>query len=84
MYGHDEIHVTYRKATCIHHFYSILSLFGVCRLIFYVYHYSSCTDGHKGLSTDVRQQSHLNCRPSVNVKIEVIPHYLYMICGLDF
>ena len=23
MYGHDQIHVTYRKATCIPQFYSI-------------------------------------------------------------
>ena len=75
MYEHDLIHVTYRKATCIHHFYSILSLFGVCRLIFYMYYYSSCTDGHKRLLTDAREQSHLKCEPSVNVKIEVIPHY---------
>ena len=56
-------------------FIAFLSLFGVCKLIFYVYYYSSCADGHMGLSTDVRQQSHLKCRPSVNVKIEVIPHF---------
>ena len=75
MYGHDLIHVMYRKATCIHHFYNILSLFGVCRLIFYMYYYSTCRDGHKRLFTDAREQSHLKCEPSVNVKIEVIPHY---------
>ena len=75
MYGHDQIHVTYRKATCIHHFYSILSLFGVCRLIFYMYYYSSCKDGHMELFADVRKQSHLKYGPSVNVKIEVISHY---------
>ena len=40
-----------------------------------MYYYSSCTDGHMGLSTDDKQQSHLKCGPSVNVKIEVIPHY---------
>ena len=54
MYGHGQIPVIYREATCIHHFYSILSLFGVCRLIFYVYYYSSCADGHKGLPADVQ------------------------------
>ena len=35
MYEHAIIHVPYRKATYIHLFYSILSLFGVCRLIFF-------------------------------------------------
>ena len=75
MYGHDQIHVTYRKATCIHHFYRILSLFGVCRLIFYIYCYSSCTDGCGGLLADVREQSHMKYEPSDNVKIEVIPHF---------
>ena len=33
MYGHGQIHVTNREATCIHHFYSIfvlLMLLGVC------------------------------------------------------
>ena len=75
MYEHGLIHVPYRKATCIHHFYSILSLFEVCRLIFYMYYYSSCIDGHKRLLTDDREQSHLKSEPSVDVKIEVIPHY---------
>ena len=27
MYEHGLIYVPYRKATCLHHFYSILSLF---------------------------------------------------------
>ena len=64
MYEHNLIHVTYRKATCIHYFYSILSLFGVCRLIFYVNCYSSCTDGCWGLLADDREQSHLKDEPS--------------------
>ena len=34
MYEHAVIHVPCRKATYIHLFYSILFLFGVCRLIF--------------------------------------------------
>ena len=84
MYENGLIRVPCRKATCIHHFYSILSLFGVCRLIFYMYFYSSCKDGHMGLSTDDRQQSHLKCGPSVDVKIEVIPTTLYMNCDINF
>ena len=76
MYGHGQIHVTYREATCIHHFYSILSLFGVCRLIFYVNCYSSCTDGCGGLLADDKEQFHLKYEPSDCVKIEVIPHFL--------
>ena len=31
-----------------------------------------------------RWQSHLKYEPSANVNIVVIPHYLYMICGLNF
>ena len=31
-----------------------------------------------------RCQSHLKYEPSANVKIEVIPITLYMICDLDF
>ena len=34
VYEHGLIHLPCRKATYIHLFYSILSLFGVCRLIF--------------------------------------------------
>ena len=34
MYEHAVVHVPCRKATYIHLFYSILSLFGVCRLLF--------------------------------------------------
>ena len=34
MYEHAVIHVPCGKATYIHLFYSILPLFGVCRLIF--------------------------------------------------
>ena len=34
MYEHAIIRVPCRKVTYIHLFYSILSLFGVCRLIF--------------------------------------------------
>ena len=41
-----------------------------------MYYYSSCIDGHRRLLTHGREQSHLKCEPSVNVKIEVIPHYL--------
>ena len=39
MYEHTVIHVPCRKATYIHLFYSILALFWVCRLIFYMYYY---------------------------------------------
>ena len=65
MYEHAVIHVPCRKATYIHLFYSILPLFGVCRLIFYMYYYSSCKDGHMEQYTDGMQQSHLTCGPSV-------------------
>ena len=65
MYEHGLIHVSCGKATYIHHFYSILPLFGVCRLIFNMYYYSSCKDGHMELLTDDRQPSHLKYGPSV-------------------
>ena len=65
MYKHAVIHVPGRKATYIHLFYSILPLFGVYRLIFYMYYYSSCIDGHMELYTYGMQQSHLTCGPSV-------------------
>ena len=52
MHEHAVIHVPCRKATYIHLFYSILPLFGVCRLIFYMYYYFSCIDGHMELPTD--------------------------------
>ena len=41
MYEYAVIHVPCRKATYKHLFYSILSLFGVCSLIFYIYYYFS-------------------------------------------
>ena len=74
MYEHAVIHVPCRKATYIHLFYSILPLFGVCRLIFYMNYYSSCIDGHMEMYTDGMRQSHLTCGLS-DVEIEVIPHY---------
>ena len=55
MYEHAVIHAPCRKATYIHLFYSILPLFGVCRLIFYMYYYSSHIDGHMELYTDGMQ-----------------------------
>ena len=54
MYEHAVIHVPCRKVIYIHLFYSILSLFGVCGLIFYMYYYSSCIDGHMEVLTDDR------------------------------
>ena len=65
MYEHAVIHAPCTKATYIHLFYSILPLFGVCRLIFYMYYNSNCIDGHMELYTDGMQQSHLTCGPSV-------------------
>ena len=65
MYEHAIIHVPCRKATYIHGFYSILSLFIVCRLIFYMYYCFSCIDGHMELPTDDMWQSHMTCGPSV-------------------
>ena len=65
MYEHAVIHVPCRKAAYIHLFYNILPLFGVCRLIFYMYYYSSCKDGHMEQYTDGMQQYHLTCGPSV-------------------
>ena len=65
MYEHVVIHAPCWKATYIHLFYSLLPLFGVYRLIFYMYYYFSCIDGHMGLPTDDMQQSHLTCGPSV-------------------
>ena len=65
MYEHAIIHVPCRKATYIHLFYSILSLFGVCRLNFYIYYCFSCIDGHMELPPDDMQQSHMTCGPSV-------------------
>ena len=38
MYEHAIIHVPCRKATYIHLSYNILPLFGVCRLMFYMYY----------------------------------------------
>ena len=65
MYEHAVIRVPCRKATYIHLFYSILPLFGLCRLIFYMYYYFSCIDGHMDLPTDDMQQYHLTCGQSV-------------------
>ena len=64
MYEHAIIHVPCRKATYIHLFYSILPLFGVCRMIVYMYYCFSCIDGHMELPTDDMQQSHMTCGPS--------------------
>ena len=65
MYEHAVIHVPCRKATYIHLFYSILSLFGVCRLIFYMYYYFSYTPGHIGLPSEDMQQCHMTYGPVV-------------------
>ena len=66
MYEHAIIHVPCRKATYIHLFYSILPLFGVCRLIFTcITIFFSCIDGHMELPTDDMWQSRLICEPSV-------------------
>ena len=65
MYQHAVIHVPCRKATYIHLFYSILSLFGVCRLIFYMYYCFSSIDGHMELPPGDKQQSHMTHGPSV-------------------
>ena len=65
MYAHAIIHVPCRKGTYILLFYSILPLFGVCSLIFYMYYCFSCIDGHIELPPDDMQQSHMTCGPSV-------------------
>ena len=65
MYEHVVIHVPCRKATYIHLFYSILSLFGVCRLIFYMYYYFRYIDGHMELPPGDMQQCCMACGPSV-------------------
>ena len=49
MYEHIVMHVPCRRATYIHQFYSILSLFWVCRLIFYMYYYFSYRAEHMAL-----------------------------------
>ena len=65
MYEHAVIHMPCRKATYIHLFYSILSLFGVCRLIFYMYYYFSYIPGHMGLPSVDMWQWHMTCGPVV-------------------
>ena len=65
MYEHAVIHVSCRKATYMHLFYSILSLFGVCRLIFYMYYCFSYIPGHMGLPSVDRWQCHMTCGPVV-------------------
>ena len=65
MYEQAIIHVPCGKATYIHLIYSILPLFGVCRLMFYMYYYFSCIDGDMELPPDDMQQSHMTCGPSV-------------------
>ena len=65
MYEHAIIDMPCRKATYINLFYSILPLFEVCRLIFYMHYCFSCIDGHMELPTDDMQQSHMTCGPSV-------------------
>ena len=65
MYEHAVIHVPCRKTTYIHLFYSILSLFEVCRLIFYMYYYFSYIDGHMELSPSDIWQCQVTCGPSV-------------------
>ena len=65
MYEHAVIHVPCRKATYIHLFYSILSLFGVCRLIFTCITYFSYIDGHMELPSGDMQQCYMTCGPSV-------------------
>ena len=65
IYEHAVIHVPCRKATYIHLFYSISSLFGVCRLFFYMYYCFSFIDGYMELNPGDMQQSHMTCGPSV-------------------
>ena len=65
MYEHAVIHVPCRKATYIHLFYSILSLFSVCRLIFYMYYYFSYIAGHMQLPSVDMWQCHMTCGPAV-------------------
>ena len=65
MYEYAVRHVPCRKATYIHRFYSILSLFWVCRLIFYMYYYFSYIAGYMELPSDDMQQCHMTCGPAV-------------------
>ena len=65
MYEHAVIQVPCRKATYIHLFYSILSLFRVCRLIFYMYYYFSYRAGHMELPSNNMCQCHIVCGPAI-------------------
>ena len=65
MYEHTVIHVPCRKATYIHLFYNILSLFRVCRLIFYMYYYFSYRAEPLGLPSEDMLQCHMTCGPAV-------------------
>ena len=65
MYEHAVIHVPCRKATYIHLFYSILSLFGECRLIFTCITVLGYIDEHMELLPGDIQQCHMTCGPSV-------------------
>ena len=65
VYKHAVIHVPCSEVTYIHLFSSILPLFGVCRLIFYMYYCFSFIEGHMELPTDDVWQSHMPCGPSV-------------------
>ena len=65
IYEYAVIHVPCRKATYIHLFYNISSLYRVCRLIFYMYYSFSYIAGPMGLPSVDMQQCHMTCGPAV-------------------
>ena len=75
MYEHVVIHVPCRKATYIHLFYSILSLFSVCRLIFtcITILVTEMDTWHCLLDTCSSAIVHVGLLSDVNM--EVIPHF---------
>ena len=64
MYEHAVIHVPCRKATYIHLFHSILSLFRIYVLIFYMYYYFSYIAGPMGPPSEDMQQCHMTFGPA--------------------
>ena len=75
MYEHVVIHVPCRKAVYIHLFYSILSLFCVCRLIFYMYTIFATELGIWHCLLDICGSATVPVSQLYDVNMEVIPHF---------
>ena len=75
MYEHVVIHVPCRKATYMHHFYSISSLFWVCRLIFTCITILATELGTWHCLLDTCSSATLHMSWLHNVNMEVIPHF---------